>query len=237
MDNILGMAKQVDYESLYREAEVADEIDVMKHFLKALLKDSSLTGVERHYHYFAQTDNMTLKRILGNGLQQRGDVLGGYLCKELAQEKDEFRIADILHLLGMTYDAQYIAVVTPYLTNQDFDIRYKAIVALGWVGDPSTLSELSNHYGKEQEVLLKCFIITAMQQIFFRIPEVGGDVLVFLLSVFKEETHNDIIKVLVDTIQVIADLDFGLEFDEDTGEVVGDVAEARSNVVNYFKLV
>ena len=230
------MKEYIDYEFHYKEAEVADEIDAMKCFLDVLLKDSSLKGVERHYHYFVQTDNMTLKRVLGNGLQQRGDVLGGYLCKELEQETDEIKIADILHLLGMTYDVQYISVLTPYLANQDFDIRYKAIVALGWVGNPSTISELSNHYGKEQEVILKCYCITAMQQIFFRLSEVGDDVLAFLFSIIKEETRIEIIEVIVDTIQSMTDLDFGIDFDEDTGELFGDVMKAREGVMNYYQL-
>lgn len=230
------MNEHVDYEFHYREAEVADEIDAMKRFLEVLLKDSSLMGVERHYHYFAQTDNGILKRILGNGLQQRGDLLGGYLCKELEQETDEIKIADILHLLGMTYDVQYISVLTPYLNSQDFDIRYKAIIALGWVGDSSTISLLINHYGKELDVILKCYSITSMQQIFFRLPNVDDDVLAFLFSIIKEETRTEIIEVIVDTIQSMTDLDFGIDFDEDTGELFGDVMKAREGVVKYYQL-
>lgn len=228
------MEKQVDYESLYREADVAVGYGAMNRLKKELLKDSSQVGLERHYNYFIQTNNSDLKRILGNGLLQRDDVSERFWCKKLEQETDEVKITDILFLLRMTYDSEYTSVIAPSSYSGKYDIRHKATIVLGWIGDSATIKQLINHYGKEQDALRKYLIISAMRGIFFRLPAVGDDVLTFLHSVVKEETCRDIIGISEVTIQLITCLKSRVAYDEDTGELSDDVMEVIKKVVNSF---
>ena len=50
---------------------------------------------------------------------------------------------------------------------QTTKIRYKAIIACGWLGDAEAIKILKEHYAPEKDALLRGFIVSAMRQIFF----------------------------------------------------------------------
>ena len=84
----------------YQKASETDSFTMHNEFLKLLLEDVSPSGIERHYTFFNDTDNATLKRILGNGFLKRGQEGLLYLAEKLKTETDKLKRSNVIHLIG-----------------------------------------------------------------------------------------------------------------------------------------
>ena len=157
-----------DVSSYYKEALATDSFTVHNNFLNMLLKDASALGMERHYCYFKDSKNADLKRILGNGFLKRGKEGVLFLEEKLKTETDALAKSNVIHLIGLSYNKEYLPYILPYLDDADNEIRYKAIIACGWLGDAEAIKILKEHYATEKDALLRGFIVSAMRQIFFR---------------------------------------------------------------------
>jgi len=99
----------------YQKASETDSFTMHNEFLKLLLEDVSPSGIERHYTFFNDTDNATLKRILGNGFLKRGQEGLLYLAEKLKTETDKLKRSNVIHLIGFSYNPPYPPLVAPFL--------------------------------------------------------------------------------------------------------------------------
>ena len=224
-----------DVSSYYKEALATDSFTVHNNFLNMLLQDDSALGMERHYCYFKDSENAYLKRILGKGFLKRGKEGMLFLEEKLKTETDALAKSNVIHLIGLSYNKEYLPYILPYLDNANDEIRYKAIIACGWLGDAEAIKILKEHYATEKDALLRGFIVSAMRQIFFRHKETKQQIVDFIYLKMPEETDNELLAIMIVVLQDLTKVKFGLKEDSCSGEVSGDIAKAKDKVLKKIK--
>ena len=224
-----------DVSSYYREALATDSFTVHNNFLNMLLKDGSALGMERHYCYFKDSENADLKRILGNGFLKRGKEGVLFLEEKLKTETDALAKSNVIHIIGLSYNKEYLPYILPYLDDANNEIRYKAIIACGWLGDAEAIKILKEHYATEKDALLRGFIVSAMRQIFFRHKETKQQIVDFIYVKIPEETYNELLAIMIVVLQDLTKVKFGLKEDSCSGEISGDIAKAKDKVLKKIK--
>ena len=224
-----------DFSSYYKEALATDSFTVHNNFLNMLLQDDSALGMERHYCYFKDSENADLKRILGNGFLKRGKEGVLFLEEKLKTETDALAKSNVIHLIGLSYNKEYLPYILPYLDDANDEIRYKAIIACGWLGDAEAIKILKEHYATEKDALLRGFIVSAMRQIFFRHKETKQQIVDFIYVKMPEETYNELLAIMIVVLQDLTKVKFGLKEDSYSGEISGDIAKAKDKVLKKIK--
>ena len=224
-----------DVSSYYKEALATDSFTVHNNFLNMLLKDGSALGMERHYGYFKYSKKDDLKRILGNGFLKRGKEGVLFLEEKLKTETDALAKSNVIHLIGLSYNKEYLPYILPYLDDANDEIRYKAIIACGWLGDAEAIKILKEHYATEKDALLRGFIVSAMRQIFFRHKETKQQIVDFIYVKMPEETYNELLAIMIVVLQDLTKVKFGLKEDSYSGEISGDIAKAKGKVLKKIK--
>lgn len=225
----------MDYEgisSAYKKALETDSFKVHYDFLNVLLQDSSAEGMERHYAYFNETDNDDLKRILGKGFLKRGDGGLSFLLEKLGNEADSLVKSNIIHLIGLTYDKKHLPAIVPFLKDDDREVRCKAVIVCGWLGDAEAVDVLKAHYPSEEVGLLRGFTVSAMRQIYFRHSETKDEIVDFIRTCLPEETDEEALAIMIVVLQELTKVKYGLKENPCSGEVTGDVAKAKSKILN-----
>lgn len=221
----------------YQKASETDSFTMHNEFLKLLLEDVSPSGIERHYTFFNDTDNATLKRILGNGFLKRGQEGLLYLAEKLKTETDKLKKSNVIHLIGLSYNRQYLPIVAPFLAEEDEEVRYKAIIACGWLGDNEAIDLLTAHYTLETNTQLRAFTVSALRQIYFRHKETKDKIVEFVSQNIANETADEVIAVMIVVLQDLTNVRYGLRENGSTGEISGDVAKAKSKLLQKIKLL
>lgn len=224
-----------DVSSYYKEALATDSFTVHNNFLNMLLKDGSTLGMERHYCYFKDSKNADLKRILGNGFLKRGKEGVLFLEEKLKTETEALAKSNVIHLIGLSYNKEYLPYILPYLDDANNEIRYKAIIACGWLGNAEAIKILKEHYATEKDALLRGFIVSAMRQIFFRYKETKQQIVDFIYVKMPEETYNELLAIMIVVLQDLTKVKFGLKEDSCSGEISGDIAKAKDKVLKKIK--
>lgn len=224
-----------DVSSYYKEALATDSFTVHNNFLNMLFKDGSALGMERHYCYFKDSKNADLKRILGNGFLKRGKEGVLFLEEKLKTETDALAKSNVIHLIGLSYNKEYLPYILPYLDDANDEIRYKAIIACGWLGDAEAIKILKEHYATEKDALLRGFIVSAMRQIFLRHKETKQQIVDFIYVKMPEETYNELLAIMIVVLQDLTKVKFGLKEDSCSGEISGDIAKAKDKVLKKIK--
>ena len=224
-----------DVSSYYKEALATDSFTVHNNFLNMLLKDGSALGMERHYCYFKDSENADLKRILGNGFLKRGKEGVLFLEEKLKTETDALAKSNVIHIIGLSYNKEYLPYILPYLDDANNEIRYKTIIACGWLGDAEAIKILKEHYATEKDALLRGFIVSAMRQIFFRHKETKQQIVDFIYVKIPEETYNELLAIMIVVLQDLTKVKFGLKEDSCSGEISGDIAKAKDKVLKKIK--
>lgn len=220
-----------EFLSVYNKALETDSFKVHNDFLNILLADHSVTGMERHFAYFNECDNSDLKRILGNGFLKRGDEGLSFLLKKLNSETDNLIRSNIIHIIGLTHDRKYLPSIIPFLKNEDQEVRYKAIVVCGWLGDTETINILKVHYQSEQVDILRGFTISAMRQIFFRHKETKDEIVKFIYTKLPKEIDEEVIAIMIVVLQDLTKIKYGLKEDPYSGEVSGNILKAKCKIL------
>ena len=221
----------------YQKANESDSFKIHNDVLNQLLLDTSNEGMEKHYQLFQDTHNTDLKRILGKGFLKRGESGLNFLSGKLNDEKDSTKKSNVIHLLGLSGVKKYLSDITPYLDSKSYDLRYKTIVAIGWLGDTDMIAVLQSYFSKEKELDLRCFLITAMRQIYFRIPSAKDLILPFLYERLKSESNEQLIAVIIVVIQDLTKIKYGLKEDPNSGEILGNILGSKEKIIKKLNLL
>ena len=176
-----------------------------------------------------------MKRILGNGFLKRGKEGVLFLEEKLKTETDALAKSNVIHIIGLSYNKEYLPYILPYLDDANNEIRYKAIIACGWLGDAEAIKILKEHYATEKDALLRGFIVSAMRQIFFRHKETKQQIVDFIYVKIPEETYNELLAIMIVVLQDLTKVKFGLKEDSCSGEISGDIAKAKDKVLKKIK--
>jgi len=221
----------------YQKASETDSFTMHNEFLKLLLEDVSPSGIERHYTFFNDTDNATLKRILGNGFLKRGQEGLLYLAEKLKTERTKKKGPPFPPFRVLPNTRQYLPIVAPFLAEENEEVRYKAIIACGWLGDNEAIDLLTAHYTLETNTQLRAFTVSALRQIYFRHKETKDKIVEFVSQNIANETADEVIAVMIVVLQDLTNVRYGLRENGSTGEISGDVAKAKSKLLQKIKLL
>ena len=158
-----------------------------------------------------------------------------FLEEKLKTETDALAKSNVIHLIGLSYNKEYLPYILPYLDDANNEIRYKAIIACGWLGDAEAIKILKEHYATEKDALLRGFIVSAMRQIFFRHKETKQQIVDFIYVKMPEETYNELLAIMIVVLQDLTKVKFGLKEDSYSGEISGDIAKAKDKVLKKIK--
>ena len=220
----------------FEKASKTDSFKVHNDFLNILLQDHSESGMELHYTYFNESDNSDLKRILGKGFLKRGKNGVSFLLRKLSNEPDNLIKSNIIHLIGLSHDKKYLSNIIPFLKDEDREVRYKAIIVCGWLGDTDTIDILKEHYPFEKVSLLRGFTVSAMRQIFFRHKETKDKIVEFIYTKLPEETDYKALAIMIVVLQDLTRTKYGLKEDSYSGEVSGDITKAKCKILKRIDL-
>ena len=199
-----------DVSYYYKEALATDSFTVHNNFLNMLLQDDSALGMERHYCYFKDSENAYLKRILGKGFLKRGREGMLFLEEKLKTETDALAKSNVIHLIGLSYNKEYLPYILP-------------------------IKILKEHYATEKDALLRGFIVSAMRQIFFRHKETKQQIVNFIYVKMPEETDNELLAIMIVVLQDLTKMKFGLKEDSNSGIISGNVTRAVNKVLKMIE--
>lgn len=222
--------------TVYNNAIQTDSFKIHNDFLNLLLSDQSEKSMVLHYTFFNESSNSDLKRILGKGFLKRGEKGLEFLLSKLKTENDPLKKSYIIHLIGLSYNKKYLPNIIPFLQDENEDIRYKSIVATGWLGDSETVDILKLNYFSEKVNLLKGFTITAMRQIFFRNEDTKDKIVAFICDEITDETNDELLAIMIVVLQDLTKVKYGLKEDTDTGEISGNIIKAKNKIIQKFNL-
>jgi len=221
----------------YQKANETDSFKAHNDFLNQLLLDTSNGGIEKHYQLFQDAPNKDLKRILGKGFLKRGEAGLNFLSEKLENENDTTKKSNVIHLLGLSGVKKYLSDIIPYLDSNSYDLRYKAIITIGWLGDTDMVNVLQSYFLTEKDLDLRCFLITALRQIYFRIPASKDMILPFLYEKLKSESNEQLIAVIIVVIQDLTKTKYGLKEDQNSGQISGNVIGSKDKIIKKFNLL
>jgi len=121
-----------------------------------------------------------------------------------------------------------------YLENPSTVLRYKAIIVLGWMGDPDDVPLLGARFPHECVPQLRGYLATALRQILLRLPAIPHEALNYLLGALDIEQDDDALSLMIVSAQTISGASFGLKESVHEATVTGDVQRARVRAVTFL---
>lgn len=225
------MSEHIVFLNDFQIAEKSDSFRIHNNFLNSLLQDHTEQAMEWHYRFFNDSTNEELKQILGKGFIKRKEIGAKFLLNKLKTENDSLKKSNIIHLLGLTYNSNFLIDIIPYLEDINTEIRYKAIIACGWLGDFNTIDTLIKHFYREKIDYLRAFTITAMRQIYFKDNDVKSKMLQFLHKQIISEENEEVTAVMIVVIQDLVKIKYGLKENSTTGEISGNINKAKNKIL------
>ena len=86
--------------------------------------------------------------------------------------------------------------VYQYILDADEELRYRAIIALGWIGNEEDFDKLKERVENETNISNKGYALSAMRQMFFRFPQLKNKILNIYCHEMTITNNNDIILII-----------------------------------------
>lgn len=221
-------------EAEYRSASLTTSFSEHSGFIAHLMERNDQEALRFHFNMLLDGGNPRLRDRLRAAFVKRGPSVKEFLLSLLESAGSDETIAECIQILGHLRIDEARPIALTFLSQASTDIRYRAIIVLGWVGRADDLETLGHRFGKEPEPGLRGFIATAMRQIFIRAPEVRDAALLQLYAPIKSETDQDALRLMIASAQTIAQQKFGIRESINNGSVSGDVEKARIRAIQYL---
>lgn len=154
-------------------------------FYFSLLKD------ERNVHLF-----LTLRAFFDKYGKRGESFLLNYLSKNDASDTKLISEA-IMILSGHNYQCESVLpYIYKYITSSDEELRYKSIIALGWIGKEDDFTLLVDSVKNETSLNNKGYALSAMRQMFFRLPQLKNNILDVYSHEIESTDNEDIIFII-----------------------------------------
>lgn len=176
----------MDLKEKYEKCLIEDDSERIFDFIDMLMKDDSQTILEFHYSLLLLDNNSSLSKHIRIAFKERKEKGKLFLLGKLKDEKNDKLISESIHILGKMRCDDILPYCYKYINHENNDLRYKAIIVIGWVGNIEDLNVLNDHMYVESEIDLTGYCATAMRQIWFRFPESKEKI----LRIYKEALEN-----------------------------------------------
>lgn len=187
-----------------------------------------------HFDALLNGENPHLRDRLRAAFVKRGPGVKDFLLRRIESAGDDATIAECIQILGHLRIDEVRPVALACLSHSNAEIRYRAIIVLGWVGHAEDINALGDRFDKESEARLRGFIATALRQIYLRLPDVRDAALLKLATGIQEETSPDALRLMIASAQTITQRKFGVKESINNGTVSGDEVKARTRFLDYM---
>ena len=199
-----------------------------KSFSEELRKAADPEILEFHYELLRDRSIRLRYLILREAFSKRSEAsAGAFLLARLKEEKDPGLRADILVMLDLMRRPESLELARDGLRDQDGEMRYAACGALGAVGKAADIARLRGPLLDDSLAPVRIAAANAHSQLHDRLPGQKTALLRNLRDALEAESDDEVTRWVVLAAADILRKRFGLRYDEDEGEVIGDLPEAR----------
>jgi len=218
----------------YDVAVATDSFAEHNKFIHQILASSDPDVVAFHFDRVLHAKNSRLQQRLRAAFVKRGLAVRQFLLDQIRTAREEDTIAECIQLLGHLRADDAVPLARHYLEDPSAVLRYKAIIVLGWMGDPDDVPLLGARFPHECVPQLRGYLATALRQIFLRLPAIADEALHYLLGALDIEQDDDALSLMIVSAQTISGASFGLKESVHEATVTGDVQRARVRAVTFL---
>ncbi len=212
---------RADYDKVRR----LDDFDRHGAFIERLKRSHAPEVLTFHFGLLDDQRNRRFYQRIRAAFAERGDAAEAFLIERLRSKPTARTLADILLLLGTMRSSAALPVARELCTAPDPELRRRAGYVLGWVGEARDL-DLLFALSRDPEIGVRETAASAHTQVWHRLPETKQRLIENLTSVLAGERDPRVLGTVVLELQELVGEKLGLRWDEDEGEIAGDVARA-----------
>ena len=224
------------------EAIVTKKYQKVEELVWALCNMHVKHAIETHFEFLENYCDEEIYEIFFRNFYQRKDKedVERFLLEQIKRKdlSDETR-ADVIDLLGTLHCKEIPILVEPYL-NENSDILFQqSLLALGCIGERSTIDFLEPFLYTVRNPATKGCVMTAMQYILFAHKEFTPIVISKLVKALEMETDDAAKPYIIARLQILVNKTFGIrEVNHKQGKVIrefkGDVERAKKRLLMYL---
>jgi HEAT repeat protein len=214
-------------EKAFTIAEASDDFAVHLDFKEKLLASSEPEVIDYHFELLKRTKNDELIETLATFFKWRGISGEEYLIARIAAESNPFLISIALQILGVMRSKSAAIFARQFISHADERVRERACIVLGWVGTRKDLAILRELGLTDPSVNVRKWAATQQMHIWLRFPAAKHTVAANLNDAIQQESHDEVLEMIIYTAQEVLGRRFGLKDDKHSRRKIGDLAEAK----------
>ena len=185
-----------EYEKLVSDPK-KDFPDYVK-FISALQTDVTYEKIDFYFRLLKDKRNPPLFLALRAFFDKFGGRGERYLLGFLSESGDKNLAAEAITILsGHSYQSkEALPYIRRYMADCDENLRHSAIIALGLVGEENDFVLLRERAEHEAEAVGKGYALSAMRQMYFRIPRLKKQVLECYQKEISASDNGDLILII-----------------------------------------
>lgn len=206
-------------------------------FMSALLDSHTPEAIRFHFNLLRERENKKLYHRLRAAFAKRGTAGEQFLSEIMETETDLGLKADALQLLGHIHSPAALPWARKLIDHENTDLRLRACIVLGWVGEAKDLASLGEAMLKDSDGYVRENATAAMMQMGYRLSDIKETALGFLTCCLEDERSENVVKTAVFAAQEMLGKKFGLKhvLNEEKNEIVGDVNLAKGKALHVLR--
>ncbi|MBQ8680608.1 MAG: HEAT repeat domain-containing protein [Treponema sp.] len=193
---------KIDFVKRYEElvSDKTNNFSKIMDFIKELQTNVTEEKISFYFNLLKDERNVRLFLTLRAFFDKYGKQGESFLLNFLSKNDtaDTKLISEAIMILS-SHNYQCKAVlpyIYKYLTSADEELRYKSIIALGWIGEKNDFSKLKESVKNETSLSNKGYALSAMRQMFFRLPQLKNNILDVYRYEIESADNDEIIFVI-----------------------------------------
>lgn len=216
-----------------------DTDDGIFEYKEMLLESDDDAVLEFHYSLLLKIDDAYLYRDILSFFSEREnkEKVANFLYAKYASGhlSDKLK-ADVIETLGIMKSPVSRRIAIENICNVSYNIRYKSIIVLGWVGIDEDVEILNERMINDVEGKLREYSATAMRQIWYNYPKTKETITDYIYKSALSEENNDALIGMIITIQDLYKKKFGVK-ESKYGDISGDVTSAKEKMMLFLRKI
>lgn len=214
-------------QALHQSAKRTDDFENHHAFTKALKSSNDPDILDYHYNLLRERSNRDLYLRIRAAFDERGPTVGDFLEEKARVEKDSAMRADILHLLGLVKHPAAVPMARDSLKAKDPELRRRACYVIGWLGQAEDVPRLRDILIHDPEPDVRATAATTHYQFYEHSKRSKMPLLRNLSDALSAEPDRGVVGSIILAVQYILERRFGIKWDREEDELLGDVESAR----------
>lgn len=204
-------------------------------FIKKLLAETTPEAVQFHLQLLNRRENQQFYYEVRACFDKRGMDAEPALLDILDGKSTVTGKADALQLLGHLRSPSAPEYARGYLGSPDRELRYKAIIVLGWTGKGiDDVKRLEHAIKTDPDPQLRGFAASAIRQMWFNDASLVAEMVRAIGSNLKNETEKEALEGILISLQTLTKKSFGIRERISEATVTGDMEKGKKRALEYL---